>query len=139
MGSIAVDKEHWLYKLSPNEWISAALSEIRRAEEAYGRRDARAGLAGCRRAAGMALNGALIVEPREAWGRTYIEHLAGLQADTTAPEVVRSAAGLLIQAQIPSPSLVLLRTRGQDQRLVEAAKDVMAHGYAVVRRHDADE
>ena len=58
--SFVRDENNWLLKLSPDEWIRAAMGEIRRAEEAYARKNGRAGLAGARRAAGMALNAALI-------------------------------------------------------------------------------
>ena len=97
--SYAKDPSHWLLKLTPDEWIRAAMKELRSAEAAYRANDARGGLAGCRRAAGMALNGALIVAPKEAWKRTYVEHLAALAQDATVPEAVsarltRSAARL---------------------------------------------
>ena len=59
------DASHWLFKFSADEWIRAALGDLKRAEQAYAQRNARAGLAGARRAAGMALNGALVVEPDE--------------------------------------------------------------------------
>jgi hypothetical protein len=54
------DESHWLFKLSPDEWIRAAMGEVRRAEEAYAQKNVRAGLAGAKRGAGMALNAALI-------------------------------------------------------------------------------
>ena len=63
MKAYVKDPDHWLWKLSPDEWIRAAMNELRGAEKAYAMRDARGGLASCRRAAGMALNGALILEP----------------------------------------------------------------------------
>ncbi len=134
----ARDKEHWLRKLSPDEWIRAAMGEMRRAEEAYARRSVRAGLAGARRAAGMALNGALIVAPDASWGRTYIEHLLALRNAKDAPAAVRAAATTLMEAAPLAGQLVVLRSKDQDQRVVEAAKDVIAHAYAVVARHEAD-
>jgi HEPN domain-containing protein len=72
------DPSHWLRKLSPDEWIQAALAELRRAEERVKANDLTAGLAGCKRAAGMALNGALIVAPNESWGRSFVDHVAAL-------------------------------------------------------------
>src|SRR5262249_29092288 len=77
------DPTHWLRKLLPHEWIRAAMKELRAAEAAYHANQAKAGLAGCRRAAGMALNAALIVEPNEAWKRTYVEHLVAVAHDET--------------------------------------------------------
>jgi hypothetical protein len=133
----ARDPKHWLFKFSPNEWIRAAMGEIKRAEEAYKRRDGRGGLAGARRAAGMALNGALIAEPNERWGRTYVDHLLALTSDSSAPEAVRAASKLLMETQPPGPKVVVLRSKEHDMRVLEAAKDVMAHAYAVVVRNEA--
>jgi HEPN domain-containing protein len=127
--------EDWLRKLTPDEWIAAAMGELRRAEDAYERRDARAGLAGCKRAAGMALNGALALEPNATWGRTYVEHVAALAKDEKVPEAVRAACKVLLETRPPSSDLLSLRSKPGDERVLEAARDVMAHAYAVVKRH----
>jgi hypothetical protein len=130
------DTDHWLFKLSPSEWIRAATAELRRAETAYERRDPRGGLAGAKRAAGMALNGALIVEPNEAWGRTYVDHVAALARDESVPARVREASRELADATPPSPAkLAMLRSAKTDTRVLEATRDVIAHAYAVVARH----
>jgi hypothetical protein len=128
------DASHWLNRFSPEEWITAAMGELRRAEEAYARFDARAGLAGCIRAAGMALNGALIVAPNAAWGRTYVEHVKALGEDTSprVPSAVRDACKVLVSARPPSHDLLSLRSKAGDAKIVDAARDVMAHAYAVV-------
>ena len=131
--------EDWLRKLSPDEWIRAALGEMTRAESAYDARNLRAGVAGCKRAAGMALNAALSVEAREGWGRTYVEHLAGLAKDASAPEAVRVAALTVLGAPLPGGEVIALRTPSSSAKILDAARDVIAHAYAVVRRHDADE
>lgn len=133
---MTVDKDpaHWLNRLSPDEWISAALGELRRAEEAYGRHDVRAGLAGVKRAAGMALNGALILHPNEAWGRSYVDHVQALSTDPTAPEAVRAACKTLLQAPAPGSTLVGLRTKSTDDKVLDAARDVLAHAYALVKK-----
>ncbi len=123
----------WLGKLTPDQWIRAALGEIKRAEEAYRRNDAGAGLAGCRRAAGMALNAALRAHPHERWGRTYVEHLLALPKEESAPEAVRAAARALMEAQPPGGPLTSLRRPNDHLRLLEAARDVMAHGYALAK------
>lgn len=135
------DATHWLFKFSPDEWIRVALAELRRAEEAYAQRDARGGLAGARRAAGMALNGALIVEPNEAWGRSFVDHLLALSRDAGVPERVREAAKLLVETPLPGQaqgqeSLVTLRTPSSNERILEAARDVAAHALAVVKRRE---
>lgn len=128
------EASHWLRRLSPEEWITAALGELRRAEEAYARSDARAGLAGCKRAAGMALNGALIIEPNDAWGRTYVEHVTALSHDDTprVPDAVRAACKVLLETLPPSHDLLSLRSKAGDAKVIDAARDVMAHAYAIV-------
>lgn len=131
------DESDWLLKLSPDEWIRAAMGELRRAEAAYAQKNPRAGLAGAKRAAGMALNGALIVEPNEAWGRSYVDHLAAIARDARASERVREAAAILNEAHPPTAgALVALRTASADERILEAARDLVAHAYAVVKRHE---
>lgn len=130
------DPGHWLFRLSPEEWIQASLAELRRAEAAYAKNDAAAGLAGCKRAAGMALNGALIVEPNDAWGRSYVDHLRALAKDDGVPSAVREACAVLLETKPPGGDVLGLRTKRGDARVIEAAKDVMAHAYAKVKRHE---
>jgi HEPN domain-containing protein len=126
------DPEHWLYRHTPREWIQSALNELARAEVAFKQRSSGAGMAGLKRAAGMALNAALCVVPKEAWGRTYVEHVEALARDDSAPEAVREAARLLIQTR-PSPvNLLSIGSKARDERLVEAARNIMAHAYAIV-------
>ncbi len=129
-------KDHWLFRFSPEEWVFAGVGEAKRADEAYARGDRRGGLAGARRAAGMALNGVLIVDDdaRASWGRTYMEHLAKLREDTRAPAAVRDAAALLLLDEEPVKELVVLRRKAAPSRLVEAARDIIAHAYALVAR-----
>lgn len=133
------DATHWLFKLSPDEWIRAGLADLRKAEGAYAANDPRAGLAGAKRAAGMALNGALIVEPNETWGRSYVDHLMTLSRDDGVPERVRAACRALTESAAPAASkLVTLRTSSTEHRILEAARDVIAHAYAVVKRHEGN-
>jgi hypothetical protein len=131
------DATHWLRRLSPDEWISASLGELRQAEAAYARNDARAGLAGCKRAAGMALNGALLVEPNEVWGRSYVDHVAALASDTSVPEAVRAACKVLLETHGHQrrSDVLSLRSKAGDTKVLDAARDVMAHAYVVVKRH----
>ncbi|MBX3205749.1 MAG: hypothetical protein KF764_11820 [Labilithrix sp.] len=133
------DEAHWLYKLSPDEWIRAAMGELRRAEEAYKKKNGRAGLAGARRAAGMALNGALIVAPDDTWGRSYMDHLLALKGDSSGslPARVREACAVLVETPLPGGALVALRTANADERVLEAVRDVIAHAYAIVQRSGA--
>src|SRR5580692_7777839 len=96
------DPSHWLRRFSPDEWIRASLGELRRAEARFRANDITAGLAGCKRAAGMALNGALLVEPDESWQRSYVDHVAALARDFRVPEKVREAGKYLMDARPPS-------------------------------------
>jgi len=127
------DPNDWLRRLSPDEWIAAAMNELKRAEEAYLRHDPRGGLAGAKRAAGMALNGALLTVPNETWGRSYVDHIAALIADESAPAAVRSACKTLHETPAPG-SIAQLRTKSGDEKVLEAARDVMAHALAIVMR-----
>ena len=133
--SFVRDPDHWLFKLDPDEWLRAGMGELRRAETAYAQKNGRAGLAGARRAAGMALNGLLLVAPNDAWGRSYMDHLLALKVDETAPARVRAAAKCLLETPLPGGELVALRTGSADTKVLEAARDVIAHALALVRGH----
>jgi HEPN domain-containing protein len=126
------DPGHWLFKHTSDEWIEKALSELEQAREAFESHQTTAGLAGVKRAAGMALNGALIRRPDPGWGRTYIEHLRALVTDARAPLEVRDAAKLVADASPAVGEVLPLRTRSSEAKLVEAARTVMAHAYAIV-------
>lgn len=130
------DPDHWLHRFTPREWLRAAMGELESARAAYARHNGRAGLAGCRRAAGVALNGLLAAAPDHdpAWGRTYMDHLAFLAGDASAPEEVRAAATLLLATPLPGGEVVALRTAKTDSNLLDAAETVMAHAYAEVVR-----
>ena len=122
----------WLTRLAPEAWIRQGLGELARAEERLAQHDRTAGVLGLRRAAGMALNGALAVQLRD-WGRTYIDHLRAVAEDQDVPEAVRAAAKLLNEIQLErQPNVVRLTPPSEGARWVEAAKTVMAHAYAVV-------
>jgi uncharacterized protein (UPF0147 family) len=136
MGEFVRDPAHWLRKLSPEEWIRAGLGELARARKAVERGEGRAGVAGLKRAAGMALNAALLVEPDATWGRTYVEHLDALAADTRVPDAVRSAAREVLSAGMPTGGVIRLRTSKSQIAPVDAAHDVIAHAWAVVKRHE---
>jgi hypothetical protein len=137
MGEFRRDPDHWLLKHSPDEWIRAALGELDRARRAWRQGNSRAGAVGVKRAAGMALNAALILEPADAWGRTYVEHLAALAADEGAPRAVRAACQRVLEAQPPSADLVSLRTPRGPDTFIDAAHDVIAHAWVVVKKHEA--
>jgi hypothetical protein len=136
MGEFVRDPKHWLRKFTPDEWIRAALGELGRARTSLSRGDSRGGAAGLKRAAGMALNGALLVEPEESWGRTYVEHLEALAVDARQPEAVRRAAREVLDAGASPGGVVRLRTPKSERAPIDAAHDVIAHAWAVVKRHE---
>jgi len=122
----------WLTRQSPEAWIQQGLAELRRAEARLSAHDRTAAVLGMRRAAGMALNGALSVRWR-AWGRTYVEHLRAIADDGNVPDAVREAARLLNDVPLDKqPSVVRLTPPSEGARWLEATKTVMAHAYAVV-------
>ena len=132
------DPNHWLLRFSAREWIQAGLAELRRATESFEQRNLRGGHAGALRAAGMALNGALIVQPNERWGRSYVDHVRALAQDESAPAEAREAARTLLDAPAPGGPVVLLRTPSTDSRFLEAARTLMAHAYALVLLHEPE-
>ena len=133
----ARDGEDWLHRHTAREWLAAAVTELSKAEGAYAQNDARGGLAGARRAAGMALNGVLAAAPDASFGRTYMEHLTALGRDASAPTAVRAAATTLLTTRAPGGGVIGLRSRSGDTRVLEAAKDVLAHAYALIARTES--
>jgi hypothetical protein len=122
----------WLARLSAEEWIRLGLIELQRAQARIAAHDRSAAVLGLRRAAGMALNGALSVRWR-AWGRTYIDHLRAVAHDEDVPAIVRDAARVLNDVPVDKqPNVVRLTPPSESTRWLDAAKTVMAHAYAVV-------
>lgn len=122
----------WLTRLGPEAWIRQGLSELGRAEARLQVHDRTAGVLGLRRAAGMALNGALCVVWRQ-WGRTYIDHLQALAHDSSVPLAVREAAERLNAVPLDKhPGVARLTPPSESAAWVEATKTIMAHAYAVV-------
>ena len=122
----------WLERLTPAEWLKAGVGELERAERALAARDMARGVAGLKRAAGMACNAALRVVPNPSWGQSYVEHLSALSHDELAPEVVQSSAALLAELSPGRGPIVPLTTGTQHEAWLEAARTVMAHAYAIV-------
>lgn len=122
----------WLTRLSPEAWIRQGIAELGRAESLLKAHDRTAGLLGLKRAAGMALNGALSIV-WQPWGRTYVAHLQAVADDASVPDQVREAARLLNQVPLEKqPGIVRLTPPSESQRWLEATKTIMAHAYAVV-------
>jgi hypothetical protein len=118
--------ETWLTRLSAEEWLRAARSELVRATEALRAKHQRAGVAHARRAAGMAWNAALrtIGDPasRARYGRSYMDHLRVLQHDEVVSATAREAAQALVTAPL-EPALVQLGVG--DARLAELARVIV--------------
>jgi HEPN domain-containing protein len=125
----AKDPDHWLYRFTVEEWLRAAEHELRRAEEALAKKQQRSGVAGARRAAGMAWNAVLCVALDEQYGRSYMEHLQALSRDATVPAPVRDAASALLAA--PLATNVVALGRG-DTSLAEAARLIVGHARQLV-------
>ena len=109
-----------------------------RAETAYEQRErARRRSPGCKRAAGMALNAALIVEPNDAWGRTYVEHVAGAgEGRERAGGGARGVPRVLEAKPRRGRRRDASGRPAHDETVLEAARDVIAHAFAVVMRHE---
>jgi HEPN domain-containing protein len=118
------DPNHWLHRLSADEWLRAADHELARAEQALRGKQQRPGVAGARRAAGMAWNAVLVIAPDDAYGRSYMEHLQALARDAAVPPAVREAAGALLSAPLASD---VVQLGAGDSRLAAAARAIVEH------------
>lgn len=140
------DPEHWLHRFTPDEWMRASMNELATAKSSLARHASRPALASVRRAAGMAWNAVLALEPEPdpRFGRTYVDHLRAL-ADgtpldtsdpTPIPSQVRDAARRLMDDPAAGPQRVVqLVTPKRDHALIDAAETVLAEALArVVRR-----
>jgi len=108
MGTHPKDPAHWLYRLSIEEWLSAADQELALCEAALARRALRPGVTHARRAAGMAWNAVLVLNLDERYGRSYMEHVAALASDEGAPDEIRAAARELRDTPAAPPALITL-------------------------------
>jgi hypothetical protein len=116
------DPNHWLHRFNADEWLRAAENELARAEEALLHKQQRPGVAGARRAAGMAWNAVMVrLDDAEAerYGRSYMDHLRAIASDAGEHEPVRAAAQSLLTA--PLETNVIPIGRG-DTRLANAAR-----------------
>src|SRR5690242_4536545 len=94
------DPSHWLHRFGAEEWLRAAENELLRAQRALEAKQQRPGVAGARRAAGMAWNAVLVGAEDETYGRSYMDHLHALARDERVPEPVRAAAQRLLDAPL---------------------------------------
>ena len=126
-------------RLSPDEWIRAALGELARAEEAYARERRARGARGVQARGG---DGAQRRAHRRAERRVGADvrraRRRRSRSDAAVPEAVRAACDVLARDARRRAAIVLsLRTHAGDASVLEAARDVIAHAYAVVKRHEA--
>jgi hypothetical protein len=116
------DPSHWLHRFDADEWLRAAANELVRAEDALVHKQQRPGVAGARRAAGMAWNAVLVGAEDESYGRSYMDHLHALEKDERVPAPVRDAARMLVTA--PLATNVIPLGRG-DTRFCDAARVIV--------------
>jgi HEPN domain-containing protein len=117
------DPAHWLLRLTADEWLAAAETELGHAEAALGRRAVRPAVTHARRAAGMAWNAVLVSHPDDRYGRSYMEHVVALTADEAVPAEVRAAAQRLRDTAPRPPELVTLGKT--DLAPLEAARAIV--------------
>jgi hypothetical protein len=133
-----VDPSHWLFRLTPTEWLAAADTELEHAAEKLAARAARPGVTHARRAAGMAWN-ALMAEPEPAtsesmiarFGRSYMEHVVALASDEHVAPELRAAAETLRDTPPAPPELIQLGK--PDLRVLEAARAIVEHVRATLK------
>jgi HEPN domain-containing protein len=132
------DEGHWLLRLTAEEWLAAARNELGRARTALSRGDLRKGLFEARRAAGMACNAILRVEPHEGWGRSYMEHLVAIADDTSVSPALRAAAkGLTAKAPASGGADAIVPLRGLSTEAnapaTDAAQTFVDHAARILR------
>jgi hypothetical protein len=116
---------HWLHRLTPDQWLAAADTELCHGEQALARRAARPGVTHARRAAGMALNAVLALAEDARFGRSYMDHLVALASDDRAPEAVRDAAQRLRATPPSAPTLITLGK--PDLSALDPARRIVAY------------
>jgi HEPN domain-containing protein len=124
------DPNDWLHRLTTDEWLAAAATELTHVEETLVRRAYRPAVTHARRAAGMALNAVLTLRARPAWGRSYMEHVVALVDDAEIPDTPRAAARTLRETPAAPPELVPLGK--PDTTTLEAARAIVAWARAEV-------
>ncbi|MEP6652500.1 MAG: hypothetical protein ABJA82_04025 [Myxococcales bacterium] len=121
------DPTHWLYRLTAEEWLASAETELQHCADSLRRRAFRPGITHARRAAGMAWNAVLLDTPDDRLGRSYMEHVTALANDQHMPEEPRLAAQYLRDTPPAPPALVTL-----GKTAAAAAADLAPHAAARV-------
>jgi hypothetical protein len=121
MNPAAVAPDHWLLRLSADDWMRAAVVEYDRGVEALTSRNARQASVHAVRAAGMAVNAFLRDAPDDRYGRSYAEHLTALAAIVDAPPAVKRAAKVLVSDQANK----LVALGGRQQGPIAASRAIL--------------
>jgi predicted mannosyl-3-phosphoglycerate phosphatase (HAD superfamily) len=126
------DPEHWLWRFSASEWLTAAHHELDAGAQNLASR--RTTITHARRGAGMAINAVLVTmaargwareRSENIWGRSYVEHLrmlAGADEPIREPfdaDFSKLCRELLTIPVLPQAGLVQL-ARGKDQAAATA-------------------
>jgi hypothetical protein len=114
-----------LYRLSSADWLAAAETELRHANEALSRRAIRPAITHARRAAGMAWNAVLVTAFDDRYGRSYMDHVNALANDPAVPDTVRDAAVRLRDTPPIPPQLIQLGK--PDAAPLHAARAIVDH------------
>jgi hypothetical protein len=102
------DPAHWLYRLSRDEWLASAETELLHCAATLNRRAFRPGVTHARRAAGMAWNAVLVVAFDDRYGRSYMEHIAALAKDDNVTAAAKHAAQYLVNTPPAPPQLITI-------------------------------
>ena len=128
------DPAHWLHRLTADEWLAAAATELAHARDKLSQRSVRPGVTHARRAAGMAWNAVLVATPDERYGRSYMEHVVALadapDDDPAIPTEVRAAARLLRETPAAPPALITIGK--PDMSTAEAAERIVEYARGLV-------
>lgn len=133
------DPDHWLYRLDAASWLRAAASELAAGEANVSAR--RAAITHARRAAGMALNAALVLHAEatgdfqaaaQRWGRSYIDHLRALaEGDEAAaaplPPQLRGEARALLEIPVLAPATGLVQLAAAPHAAARGALEIARH------------
>ncbi len=124
------DPAHWLHRLTPDEWLAAATTELEHCAEKLARRAMRPAVTHARRAAGMAWNGVLVLAEDPRFGRSYMEHVVALASDAGLPDDVRAAAQALRDTPPAPPELITLGK--PDMTILQQAQRILTFATARV-------
>ena len=115
------DETHWLYRLTADEWLRAAATELRHSRQAFENKSQRAAVAHARRAGGMAINALLWLRSDDSYGRSYMDHLGRLAKDPAVPSSLQVDAQALLAMPMQA-ALVQLGPKGDPKQADPAAR-----------------